>query len=157
MITITKKEEIVFNQIRVFNFEYEDGIPESIIKMEMGIYEHELREILNELASKDLITYENKKIKLTDSKKEDINAVDSRNDVIKADLDEKEQISYETIKKLVDKDNIVPKYILEGTLLYGELKLSDFRMYHIILSLENSGLIKPITKNDGEYYLLLES
>jgi hypothetical protein len=154
MITITKKEEIVFNQIKIFNLEYEDGIPENLIKMELGIYEHELKEILGELASKNLITHSDKKIKLADFKKE-ITAVNSRQEVIMADLDAKEKRSLEIIEKLVDEDKTVSKYILEGHLLYGELKLSNFRMYHIIISLENKGLIKPMNKLDGEYYLLV--
>jgi transcription initiation factor IIE alpha subunit len=154
MITITKKEEIVFNQIKIFHLEYDDGIPENLIKMELGIYEHELREILKELENKNLIEYKEKKIKLTDFDKS-INAVDSRQEVIKADLDVKEQKSLEIIEKLVDQDRTISKYILEGNLLYGDLKLSNFRMYHIILSLENKGIIKPMNKSDGEYYLLI--
>ncbi|MDR2967868.1 MAG: hypothetical protein LBU74_07985 [Methanobacteriaceae archaeon] len=155
MITITKKEEIVFNQIKIFHFEYDEGIPENLIKMELGIYEHELKEILTELANKNLIIHENKKIKLKDIDKE-IATVDSKKEALKAELDVKEEKSLEIIKKLVDENNIVPRYILEGNLLYGELKLSDFRMYHIILSLENKNLIKKTEKNDGEYYMLLE-
>lgn len=154
MITITKKEEIVFNQIKIFHLEYDDGIPENLIKMELGIYEHELREILKELDNKNLIEYKEKKIKLADFDK-NINAVDSRQEVIKADLDIKEQKSLEIIEKLADQDRTISKYILEGNLLYGDLKLSNFRMYHIILSLENKGIIKPINKSDGEYYLLI--
>ncbi|BBL61350.1 MAG: hypothetical protein ISP01_09715 [Methanobrevibacter arboriphilus] len=154
MITITKKEEIVFNQIKIFHLEYDDGIPENLIKMELGIYEHELREILKELNNKNLIEYKEKKIKLADFDKS-INAVDSRQEVIKADLDVKEQKSLEIIEKLADQDRTISKYILEGNLLYGDLKLSNFRMYHIILSLENKGIIKPINKSDGEYYLLI--
>ncbi|WP_225369661.1 hypothetical protein [Methanobrevibacter arboriphilus] len=122
--------------------------------MELGIYEHELREILKELDNKNLIEYKEKKIKLADFDKS-INAVDSRQEVIKADLDVKEQKSLEVIEKLADQDRTISKYILEGNLLYGDLKLSNFRMYHIILSLENKGIIKPITKSDGEYYLLI--
>lgn len=154
MITITKKEEIVFDQIKIFNLEYENGIPENLIKMELGMYEYELKEILEELANKCLITYSNKKIALADFEKEII-AVDSRKEVIRADLDVKEKKSLEIIEKLVDKNKTVPKYILEGHLLYEELKLSNFRMYHIILSLENKGIIKSINKEDGEYYLLI--
>ncbi|RBQ22752.1 hypothetical protein ALNOE001_15930 [Candidatus Methanobinarius endosymbioticus] len=155
MITITKKEEIVFNQIKIFNLEYEDGIPENLIKMELGMYEHELKEILEELDHENLIDYTDKKVKLTDFERE-ITAVDSRKEVILADLDVKEKKSLEIIENLVDENKTVPKYILEGHLLYGELKLSNFRMYHIILSLENKGVIKPINKEDGEYYLLTE-
>jgi glutaredoxin 2 len=155
MITITKKEEIVFNQIRIFHLEYDEGIPENLIKMELGIYEHELNEILNELANKNIIIHENKKIKLQDFD-EEIATFDSKKEAVKAELDNKEKKSLEIIKNLADENNLVPRYILEGNLLYGELKLSDFRMYHIILSLENKNVLKKIEKQDGEYYLLLE-
>ena len=155
MITITKKEEIVFNQIKIFHLEYDEGIPENLIKMELGIYEHELKEILNELSNKNLITHENKKIKLKDFDKK-IATVNSKKEALKAELDNKEKKSLEIIKKLIGENNIISRYTLEGNLLYGELKLSGFRMYHIILSLENKDIIKKIEKNDGEYYMLLE-
>lgn len=155
MITITKKEEIVFNQIKIFHLEYDEGIPENIIKMELGIYEHELKEILKELANKSIIIHEKRRIKLKDFD-EKITTVNSKKEAIEAELDIKEKKSIEIIKNLINENNIVPRYILEGNLLYGELKLSDFRMYHIILSLENKNLLKKIEKNDGEYYMLLE-
>ena len=41
-------------------------------------------------------------------------------------------------------------------MLYGDLKLTNFRMYNIILSLQNKGLLKSITKDDGEYYFLVK-
>ena len=72
------------------------------------------------------------------------------------ELNLKEKESYNLIKNLVDDKNLISKYTLEGHLLYGDLKLTNFRMYHIILSLQNKGLLKPIDKNDGEYYLLVE-
>lgn len=155
MITITKKEELILNQVKIFNFEYEDGIPENVLKEEMGIYEHELNEILIMLNEKELITYENNKVKLIEGNKL-INAVDSKKDVKDAELGKKEQDSLEIIKKIVNKDNLVSKYILEGNLLYGDLELSDFRMYHIILSLENKGILKRIRKSDGDFYLLVQ-
>ena len=71
------------------------------------------------------------------------------------ELNIKEKESYELIQNLVDDKNLISKYTLEGHLLYGDLKLSNFRMYHIILSLQNKGLLKPIIKDDGEYYLLV--
>jgi transcription initiation factor IIE alpha subunit len=155
MLKIAKKEELVFNQIKIFALEYENGIPENIIKMELGMYEHDLKDILEDLASKNLISYVNKKIKLADFEK-DITTVDSKQELIKDDLDTKEKKSLELIEQLANEDKTVPKYVVEGNLLYGELKLSNFRMYHIILSLENKGKIKPIEKTDGEYYLLVE-
>jgi hypothetical protein len=72
-----------------------------------------------------------------------------------AELDAKEKESLEIIKELVDENNTVSKYILEGNLLYGKLKLSDFRMYYIILSLENKEILKTIQKSDGDYYKLV--
>jgi hypothetical protein len=154
MITITKREELVLNQIKIFHLEYDEEIPENILKDELNIYEHELNEILNVLDNKNLINYENNKIKLIESEKA-INTVASNKEVKMAELDQKEKDSIEVIKNIVNKDNLVSKYILEGNLLYGDLKLTDFRMYHIILSLENKGILKKVNNSDGEYYLLL--
>ena len=64
--------------------------------------------------------------------------------------------SYRLIQELMDDKNLVSKYTLEGHLLYGDLNLTNFRMYHIILSLQNKGLLKSIQKEDGEYYLLVD-
>ena len=134
MITITKKEEIVLNKIKIFHLEYTDGVPENILKEDLEIYEHELNQILKVLNEKKLISYENNVINLLDNGKT-INAVDSQSDVKDAELDQKEKDSLNLIKSIVDDNNLVSRYILEGNLLYGDLKLSNFRMYHIILSL----------------------
>lgn len=154
MITITKKEEVVLNQIRIFIKEYSDGIPIELIRKEVDFHEYDLIQILNTLSDKDLIQFDNDVVLLTDSEKE-INAVNSKKDVEAIELNLKEKESYNLIKELVDDNNLVSRYILEGNLLYGDLKLSNFRMYHIILSLENKGLLKRIEKEDGEYYLLI--
>lgn len=154
MITITKKEEVVLNQIKIFIKEYSDGIPIELIRKEVDFHEYDLIQILNTLSDKDLIQFDNNVVLLTDSEKE-INAVNSKKDVEAIELNLKEKESYNLIKELVDDNNLVSRYILEGNLLYGELKLSNFRMYHIILSLENKGLLKRIEKEDGEYYLLI--
>lgn len=154
MITITKKEEVVLNQIKIFIKEYSDGIPIELIRKEVDFHEYDLIQILNTLSDKDLIQFDNDVVLLTDSEKE-INAVNSKRDVEAIELNLKEKESYNLIKELVDDNNLVSRYILEGNLLYGDLKLSNFRMYHIILSLENKGLLKRIEKEDGEYYLLI--
>ena len=112
-------------------------------------------QILNTLSEKNLIEFNGGSVKLTISNKE-INAVKSKKDVEKIELNIKEKESYNLIKELVDDKNLVSKYTLEGHLLYGDLKRSNFKMYHIILSLENKNLLKPIKKEDGEYYLLVE-
>lgn len=154
MIAITKKEEVVLNQIKIFNKEYEDGVPINVIRKELDFHEYDLVQILNTLSEKKLVEYNDNKVKLENSQKE-INAVNSKKDVEAIELNLKEKESYELIKELVDENNLVSRYILEGKLLYGDLKLSNFRMYHIILSLENKGLLKHIEKEDGEYYLLV--
>lgn len=155
MITITKKEEIILNQVKIFANDYEEGIPLSVLRKETGLYEHDLNDILKMLASKGIVDYQKGHVKL-DNYDVEFNTVESQKDVISAELDLKEKKSYEIIKSIVDENNMVSKYKLEGNLLYGELELSDFRMYHIILSLENKGLLKYVRKMDGEYYKLID-
>ena len=112
-------------------------------------------EILEELSAKDLVIFKDNKASLTDHEKE-INTVNSKKDLEELELNMKEKESYKLIQELVDDKNLISKYTLEGHLLYGDLKLTNFRMYHIILSLQNKGLLKSIHKDDGEYYLLVE-
>lgn len=154
MITITKKEEVVLDQIKIYHLEFPECIPLSVIKEETGFFEYDLVQILNSLADKDLIEFNDNMIKLSNIEKE-VNAVNSKKDVEKIELNIKEKESYNLIKELVDENNAVSKYILEGNLLYGDLKLSNFKMFHILLSLQNKGLLKPIKKDDGEYYILI--
>lgn len=155
MITITKKEEVVLDQVKIFNIEYPDGIPVSVLRKELGFHEYDLVEILEELQEKDLVVFRDNKANLSEHEKE-INTVNSKKDMEELELNMKEKESYELIQELVDDKNLISKYTLEGHLLYGDLKLTNFRMYHIILSLQNKGLLKHIVKDDGEYYLLVE-
>ena len=154
MITITKKEQVVLDQIKIFNIEYPDGVPTSVLRKELGFHEYDLVEILEELRDKDLVVFKDNRASLSEHEKE-INTVNSKQDLEELELNMKEKESYKLIQDLVDDKNLVSKYILEGHLLYGDLKLTNFRMYHIILSLQNKGLLKSITKEDGEYYLLV--
>ena len=151
MITITKAEEEVLNQIKSYS---EEKMDVSIIKEDLGIYEHDLNDLLNSLKSKGLVYYDGSTVQLkeVDAK---INTVDSKEDVINAELNQKEKVSFEIIKSLVDDKGFVSRYEIEGNLLYGDLKLSDFRMYHILLSLENKGLIKAVYRKNGDYYKVL--
>lgn len=155
MIAITKNEEVVLNQVKIFAIEYPEGISVDILRKDLGFHEYDLIHILEELQDKDLIIFKDNKVTLSDNELE-INTVNSRKDVEELELNQKEKDSYKLIQQLVDDKNLVSKYTLEGHLLYGDLKLSNFRMYHIILSLQNKGLLKPIVKDDGEYYLLVE-
>ena len=154
MKTITIKEEEVLNLIKELYADSPD-VPFSLVKDEMGIYEHDLNDLLKSLDKKGIVDYQGDYIKLTDFDGE-IKTVNSTRDVILAELNQKERDSFEIIKCIVDDNNMVSKYELEGKLLYGDLKLTDFRMYHIILSLENKGLIKAISKENGDYYRLLQ-
>ena len=151
MIAITKNEEVVLNQIKIFAIEYPDG---NVLRKDLGFHEYDLIEILDELQDKELIIFKDNKISISEHEKE-INTVNSKKDVEELELNMKERESYKLIQELVDDKNLISKYTLEGHLLYGDLQLSNFRMYHIILSLQNKGLLKPITKDDGEYYLLV--
>ena len=155
MITITKNEQVVLDQIKIFNIEYPDGIPVGILKKELGFHEYDLVEILEELSAKNLVLFKDNKASLSEHEK-DVNTVNSKKDLEELELNMKEKESYKLIQELVDDKNLISKYTLEGHLLYGDLKLTNFRMYHIILSLQNKGLLKSIEKDDGEYYLLVE-
>ena len=155
MITITKNEQVVLDQIKIFNIEYPDGVPVGVLRKELGFHEYDLVDILEELSAKDLVMFKDNKASLSEHEKE-INTVNSKKDLEELELNMKEKESYKLIKELVDDKNLISKYTLEGHLLYGDLKLTNFRMYHIILSLQNKGLLKSINKDDGEYYLLVE-
>lgn len=155
MITITKNEEVVLDQMKIFNMEYPDGIPINVLRKELGFHEYDLVQILEELDAKDLVNFSDNKASLSEHEKE-INTVNSKKDLEELELNMKEKESYKLIRELVDDKNLISKYTLEGHLLYGDLELTNFRMYHIILSLQNKGLLKSINKEDGEYYLLVE-
>lgn len=155
MINITRNEEVVLNQIKIYDIEYPEGVPVGVLRGELGFHEYDLVHILEELQDKGLVIFKDNKATLSESEKE-INTVNSKKDIEELELNQKEKDSYKLIQELVDDKNLVSKYTLEGHLLYGDLKLSNFRMYHIILSLQNKGLLKSINKDDGEYYLLVE-
>ena len=74
MITITKAEEEVLNQIKSYS---EEKMDVSIIKEDLGIYEHDLNDLLNSLKSKGLVHYDGSTVQLkeVDAK---INTVDSK-------------------------------------------------------------------------------
>ena len=153
MITITKKEEVVLDQIKIINFEYPDGIPVSVLRGEVDIHEYDLVEILKTLKEKDIIEFEDYKVKLNENK--EINIDNPKKELKDDDLNDSEREAYEFIRDNVNENNLISKNILEGKLLYGPLGLSNFRMYHITLSLQNKGFLKVISKSDGDYYLFV--
>lgn len=151
MITITENEEMVLNKIKLSNNEIIDF---DTLKNDLDIREYNLNEVLNSLASKKLIKYSNNSITFIDSDKK-INVVKSNQEIKNLELNIKEQQALELIKNSVDENNLISRYILEGSLLYGDLELTDFRMHNIILSLENKGLLELVKKEDGDYYSLI--
>lgn len=152
MITITNKENIVLNQIRYFQSEYSDGVPYNILKLDSNLSETELRDILNNLEIKGLISKFDDYIRTKNSGSK-INVVNSQAEVLREDLNQIEIKSFEIIKNK-SKNGFISRYVLEGELLYGELKLNNIQMYHLIMGLESKNLIRKIQKKDGEYYSL---
>jgi len=151
MITITKKENSILNQIKYNQAEYSDGVPYNILKLDLDLSETKLKDMLNSLEDKGLISRVDNYIKVirVDSK---INVVESSAEVRQEELNREEEKAIELIKELVDNNGLISRHILEGNLLYGDLKLSNLGMYHLIIKLENKGLIKKISREDGEYY-----
>ena len=49
MINITRNEEVVLNQIKIYDIEYPDGVPVNILRKELGFHEYDLVHILEEL------------------------------------------------------------------------------------------------------------
>ena len=85
MITITKNEEVVLDQVRIFIIEYPDGVPLGVLRKELGFHEYDLVEILEELSAKDLVIFKDNKASLTDHEKE-INTVNSKKDLEELEL-----------------------------------------------------------------------
>ena len=112
MITITRNEEVVLDQVRVFDVEYPNGIPLNALKRELGFHEYDLVLILNELADKNLVGFKDNIIKITHHDKE-INTVNSKKDIKQLELNMKEEASYELIKKLVDDKGLISRYTLQ--------------------------------------------
>lgn len=151
MITITKKENIVLNQIKYLQAEYSDGVPYNILKLDSDLSETGLKDILDNLEKKKLISKVDNYIKAikVDSK---INVVESNAEVRQEELDREEEKAHIIIKELADNEGLISRHILEGTFLYGDLKLTNLQLYHLIIKLEGKGIIKKINKPDGEYY-----
>ncbi|MGZ7210482.1 MAG: hypothetical protein ACXVHV_11420 [Methanobacterium sp.] len=138
------------NQIKYYQSEYAGGVPYNILKLDSDLSETDFRDILNNLENKNLISMSDDyiKTKISDLK---LNVVDSRAEVVKEDLNQTEIKAFKLIKD-VSKDGLISSYVLAGELLYGNLKLSNIQMYHLIIGLENKGLIKKVDMKDGEYY-----
>ncbi|NYB51138.1 MAG: hypothetical protein HVN35_01040 [Methanobacteriaceae archaeon] len=223
MTSLKPQQKRVLNTIKVFQAEYQEGVPYNILKLDLNIPEDDLSLILHKLEEEEYISWQDGIIRLkTNGKKnerdekgetvlqenlpkettsetadshvdnnfpkssigdktderdvlvgkaekteENVNngknedneynefnedLGDAGGDEVKEELSETEQQSLEIISKLVDESGNISRTLLEGTLLYGDLRLSNIRMYNLIISLEYKGFLKKITLTDGEYY-----
>lgn len=163
-------ETIIIERIKDFQMEYPDGVPLNILKMDLGISVEELQKNLLTLEEQEILFIENeeyvKLVESTDGETMELDETLTENgsskitdepvieNAITYDLTEKEMKALEIIKEITDESGHIPKYILEGSFLYGELELSTLGVYNMIMSLENKGIIKKITIKDSEYYAI---
>ena len=64
---------------------------------------------------------------------------------------DEEKVIYELIHN--NYDDCIPRYILEGILLY-DYGYTPTRVYNVIMNLTLSEVMELILKSDGEYYQL---
>jgi hypothetical protein len=153
MTTLTNKENLVLSQIKYFQAEYNDGVPYGILKLDLDLSETEIKIILDNLEDKGIISIRDEHIKI--SKKDlKVDLAMSEKEKGEDELSQKELKAFELIKELADESGLISRHILEGHLLYGELKLSTTGSYNLILSFENKGIIRKVQMADGEYYTI---
>ena len=152
MLHITRKENMVLNQIKYFQNEYKDGVPYRIIKLDLDLSEMDLKDILKTLDDKGIASYVDGTVKLLETG--NINVWESQEDVKKEELNQTEEKAFVIIKEIAGESGLASRSLLEGHMLYGDLKLNSLKTYSMIIALENKGLIKKIQLPDGEYYTL---
>ncbi|MDP3065846.1 MAG: hypothetical protein Q8N08_03830 [Methanobacteriaceae archaeon] len=171
------QEVLVLNALNYFQAEYKEGVPLSILKLDLDLEDDELNQILDKLKFKGSISHLDGKVKLENStSSEDVSPEDQVEEItvninddvpvtkneknksteVQTDLElsETEKESLKLIKSLVNKSGVVSRHILEGHLLYGDLKLSNLQLYNLLNSLENKGLLSRVLRIDGSYYSL---
>jgi hypothetical protein len=163
-------ETIITERIKYFQIEYPDGVPLNILKLDLDLSVEELQTHLLSLEEHGILFIENEEyVKMVeiigeeDSNKSDVTSLELINEeyiseepaIKKAetyDLTDKEISALKIIKNLTDESGHIPRYMMEGSLLYGDLKMNTLGVYNIIMSLENKGIIKKIQIKDNEYY-----
>ena len=164
-------ETIITERIKYFQIEYPDGVPLNILKLELDLSVEELQKNLLSLEEQGILFIENEEyVKLVESSDGDTMELNDTiieenssskitdepeiKNAITYDLTEKEMKALEIIKGITDESGHISRYMLEGSLLYGELKLSTLGVYNLIMSLENKGIIKKVIIKDSEYYII---
>lgn len=176
-MTSPNQEILVLNTLKYFQAEYQEGVPVSILKLDLDLSDEDLKDVLGGLDEKGIIFIEDERIRLV---KKDITTEEFEKDIIEdisADItkeipkyfsEEKEDIPkedlnpqyisenelkiYNILKEQSDSSGYISVNLVEGYLLYGDLKLSITDCYNFIASLENKGLIKKVHKVNGDYY-----
>jgi hypothetical protein len=154
------QEKLIISSLKYLQAEYRDGVPFNILKLDLGLTDDEFKEILLNLKDQGLIFIADEQIKIVEKVSEDNSKVEAHDDaeLVKKEeinLSEKESNALDLMHKLADESGRISRHVLEGNLLYGELKLSTLGVYNLIISLENKGLLKKIQLTDGEYYSIL--
>jgi len=147
---ITRKENMVYREIRYMQLDLNTPVSEDMLKRNLDLPEHEYHDTITALENKGLISRKDGRI-VAENLDEEVKVMETQEDVRVAELN---QIEEEALRILRETGGgaSVPRYILEGHLLYGPLKLGTRRMYNVILSLENRGLLERVQLDDGEYY-----
>jgi hypothetical protein len=173
------QEVLVLNTLKYYQAEYQEGVPLNILKLDLDLNDNELHEIIHSMKSKGTVTLSSGKVNLVESESsestheivEEIKVVeesapkvpeeDESPDIlpteeVSLELSETERESLKIISSLVDESGVVSRHILEGHLLYGDLELSNLRVYNLLNSLQNKGLLTSTQRKDGAYYRLLK-
>ena len=69
MLHITRKENMVLNQIKYFQNEYKDGVPYRILKLDLDLSEMDLKDILIVLDSKGIVSYKDGTLTLLENRR----------------------------------------------------------------------------------------
>jgi hypothetical protein len=147
---ITRKENMVYREIRYMQLDLNTPVSEDMLKRNLDLPEHEYHDTITALENKGLISRENGRI-VAENLDEEVRVMETQEDVRVAELNQIEEEALRILRE-IGSGAPIPRYLLEGHLLYGPLKLGTRRMYNIILSLENRGLIERVLLEDGEYY-----
>ena len=156
MQVITKNENKILLLIKNNLDKYPEKIPYNKIKDILELSETSLIDLLEALQEKNFIKLDSdaKEVHYIDLYLE-TKVVEDKSALKSYMLNKTEEDAYVIIQNVISKYNgYVPRYVLEGALLYGELELSPKRTYNITVSLENKNLLKKVKRADGEYYTI---
>ncbi|PAV07042.1 hypothetical protein [Methanosphaera cuniculi] len=156
MQIITKNENKILLLIKNNLTKYPESISYDTIREILDMSETEVVDLLKSLEDKKFVYVDSSdKIVTYNDLNQEVKTVEDKSALKKYMLNKTEEDAYEIIKQLIEKyEGYAPCYIVEGELLYGDLKLSPKKTYNNIVSLENQDLIKKIKRVDGEYYTI---